>query len=151
MVLQRPKKTEIPATAPPATREGRSDDKMSESERAFWQAHETLMGLEGQTSTDPEDVHMVHAFGTPREWRTMSNVPRGVIHMLAGIHARGKYTGSRFRTQLVEDFFLMMRSAEGYGSEQMVRVASARSGGGMEQPRKGGLFSGWFGRGDQPR
>lgn len=115
------------------------------SDDAFWKAHEVLAQLEGGQGNETADLHMVNAFGTPREWRTMSRIPLQLVHLLAGIHARGLRNGSRFRTTLVENYFLMMRSAEGYGSEQMVRVASARNGVPSGPPAPRGLFSGWFG------
>jgi hypothetical protein len=114
----------------------------------FWQVHEMLASAETAQPNEHADLHMVHAFGAPKEWRTMSRVRPDLIHLLAGIHARGLRNKSRFRTTLVEDYFLMMRSGEGYGSEQMVRVASARNGmpsGPPEGRRGGGFMSGWFG------
>jgi len=111
---------------------------------AFWEAHERLAAMETSQPNEHADLHMVHAFGAPKEWRTMSRVRPDLVHLLAGIHARGMVNGSRFRTILVQDYFLMMRSAEAYGSEQMVRVASARNGAPAGPEPRRSMFSGWF-------
>lgn len=85
------------------------------------------MELEEVRRTDePLDLSMVHAFGTPRDPRTMAWLSEPEAKLLAAIDAKGQFTGSPIRKSFVTNALLMSRSVNGRGSEQMVRIAAGQ-------------------------
>lgn len=101
-----------------------------------------LLEIENQAASDPAEISMIQSFGNPRDFRTMGKMDQETIFLLAAIYTKGKFNNSSLRQELVENMFLMNRSLGGFGSEQMVKVASSRN---MNViPAKKGFFGSLF-------
>lgn len=99
-------------------------DPQEAGDEAGW---DQAMEVEETSRTDePLDLSMIQAFGTPREPRTMAKLREDESRLLAAIDAKGQFTGSPVRRAFVENSLLMSRSVGGWGSEQMVRIASGQ-------------------------
>lgn len=111
------------------------------------EAHMLLAKEETKPKSDPIDIATIHAFTSPRDPRTMGSTDRDKAHLLAIIAAKGTINKSTIRRRFVEDYLLISRSIDKWGSEQAASVAKARAGE-MAQPKAG--FS-LFRRKDKPQ
>jgi hypothetical protein len=73
---------------------------------------------------DVPTVGLLREFSDPTEWRTMARVRGDIVFVASIIDAKASITGSRFRRDFVRNLFLMSRSDDGWGSRQMVEVAT---------------------------
>lgn len=82
------------------------------------------VGDEPAEKDDDATLNLLREFGNPPEWRTMAKHPPETVHLSSIVLTKGRFLGSTLRQEYVRNLFLMSRSSEGYGSEQMVQVAT---------------------------
>lgn|GEM_PF-4202022 len=82
----------------------------------------------GPEPTEDQTISLLHEFGQPPEYRTMAKHTPEMIHLGAIVLTKGRFLGSTLREQVVENLFLMSRSTDGWGSEQMKEIAARQPG-----------------------
>lgn len=133
--------------APRRARDPEPPDELPASE----EAEEVLpfeeeLGEAGSVDVEQDEdpsLSLLRAFGDPPEWRTMAKHPPTTVHLAAAVLAKGRFLKSTLREEYVKNLFLMSRSTDGYGSEQMVRVAT------REQKPRASAIRRFFGLGNK--
>ena len=88
---------------------------------------EGVVEAQGPEPTEDQTINLLHEFGQPPEYRTMAKHTPEMIHLGAIVLTKGRFLGSVLREQVVENLFLMSRSTDGWGSEQMKDIAARQS------------------------
>lgn len=91
---------------------------------SFEEELEEVIGTTSPEAPDDASLNVLREFGKPPEYRTMARVDGETYHRAAVVLAKGRFLGSTLRQEYVANLFLMSRSADGYGSEQMKEVAT---------------------------